>query len=193
MFSMTKFKMEPLGIINAFLIALLIRPYQKHLAMKKPITMLIVAMVAMAMTSCNSDSNYKELIVGKWEVKTYRLWVHDLTDEDPWTTGDSYSQEETWNLPDTSYSGYDAAEFNADGTMRWHMSDRMVNEGAFSDPYVDANWYISGDSLIINETKYAIREIDKETLVIEDYYKVNSYQSHHGWERTNCYTFKRAK
>lgn len=154
---------------------------------------MMVAIVAMAMVSCNKGSNYQEQIVGKWEVKTYHLWIHDLNDEDPWAMGDSYSREETWNLPDTNYSGYDAAEFNADGTMRWHMTDRMVIEGGYADPYINANWYISGDSLMIDETKYAIKEINDGSLVIEDYYRVNSYQSHHGWERTNCYAFERVR
>ena len=168
--------------------------------MKKTFVILIVAMAAIAMVSCKKDNtnsndkpNYNELVVGKWDVQTYHLWIHDLTDEHPWGNDDSYSQEETWNLPDTSYAGYDAIEIYADGTLRWHMSDRMFQEGTYANPYVEADWLISGDSLTINTTKYAITKLDNETMVFEDYYKVNSYQNHHGWERTNCYTFKRVQ
>ena len=139
------------------------------------------------------DPSNTEQLIGNWDVQSYYLWIHDLTDEDPWVTDGSYSHEETWNLPDTNYVGYDAIEFNADGTLRWHMSELMVQEGAFTDPYVEANWFLNGDSLIINTTKYAITKPDEETLIIEDYFRVDSYQGHHGWERINRYTLKRGR
>ena len=139
------------------------------------------------------DPSNTEQLIGNWDVQSYYLWIHDLTDEDPWVNDGSYSHEETWNLPDTNYVGYDAIEFNADGTLRWHMSDLMAQEGAFTDPYVEANWFLNGESLIINTTKYTITKPDEETLIIEDYFRVNSYQGHHGWERINRYTLRRGR
>ena len=163
--------------------------------MKKTL-MVCAAMFTLAtMTACGGKdiggNEYNELIVGHWDVTTYHLWVNDLYNGRSWPDG--YSQDVTYNLPDTSYSGYDAVEFNADGTMRWHMNDRMVSEGGYSDPYVNGNWTVRLDSLITNDTRYGIKQLDSETLVIEDYYKVSSYQNHHGWERINHYTFRRGQ
>ena len=45
------------------------------------------------MTACSKKND--KLIVGKWEVKTYYYWNHDLTDE-------SLSEEATITLPDTT-------------------------------------------------------------------------------------------
>ena len=55
------------------------------------------------------------------------------------------------------------------------------------------SWVVRLDSLITNDTRYGIKQLDSETLVIEDYYKVPSYQNHHGWERINRYTFRRGQ
>ena len=55
--------------------------------MKKAFVILIVALAAIAIVSCKKDNtnnndkpNYNELVVGKWDVQTYHLWIHDLTD-----------------------------------------------------------------------------------------------------------------
>jgi hypothetical protein len=157
--------------------------------MKKTTFICMVILGIIALSACkpgNVKPDFEKQIVGKWEVKSCYHWYHDLTDE-------IWSSEESFTLPDTNYIGYDAIEFNADGTLRWHMSDLMVQEGAFTDPYVEANWFLHGDSLIINTTKYAITKPDEETLIIEDYFRVNSYQGHHGWERINRYTLKRGR
>jgi hypothetical protein len=97
--------------------------------------------------------------------------------------------------------GYDAAEFYADGTTRWHMSDKYVHDGMFTDPYRHFEWRISGDSLFVSTNwfegsvlKYAIKELNNETLVIEQYTNNgHSEYSHHHWEQTQCYTFKRTR
>lgn len=160
--------------------------------------MLVVGVLLMA--ACGGDPvitepGNEEMIIGKWAVENYYLVVKDLTDDNEWLPGSSYTREENYNLPDTSYVGYDSAIFSADKTMQWHMNDRMVSEGQYdySSSYVKFNWIIDGDTLAINGTKYAIKELDSLHLVFENYYKVNSYQDHHGWERIIRYTFNKVQ
>ena len=72
------------------------------------ISTLAASLIALAaLTSCGGKDNsgYKELIAGKWVVKSYYHWYHDFTDE-------SLSSERTYTLSDTDYIGYDSAEFN---------------------------------------------------------------------------------
>ena len=90
--------------------------------MKKTLIIFATFFALVAMIACNDKTDYKELIVGKWEVKTCYHWYHDLTDE-------IWSSEESYTLPDTNYIGYDAIEFNADKTSRWHRSDLYVQQG----------------------------------------------------------------
>ena len=152
------------------------------------ICVLFISLIAMGACKPKEKTSYKELIVGKWEVKKYYTWYHDFTDE-------SLSFEETTTLPDTSYQGYDMIEFNADGTSLWHMSDRYVQQGMFDNPYRTFNWQISDDSLIVHsEWKYAIKELNTENLVIEEYVN-NGHEEygHHHWEQTHRYTLKRTK
>lgn len=164
--------------------------------MKKTIMLCATLFALIAMTACGDKEKpgYKDLIVGKWEVKTFYHWTHDFTDE-------SLSGEETYNLPDTMYQGYDLAEFNANGTTRWHMSDRWVSQGMYSDPYRNFDWRIDGDSLFVspdwvadNISKYTIKELDSENLVIEEYSN-NGHPdySHHHLEQIRRYTFRRVK
>jgi hypothetical protein len=148
------------------------------------------------MTACGDKEKpeYEDLIAGKWEVKTYYHWCHDLTDE-------SLSGEFTYILPDTNYQGYDSAEFNADGTTRWHMSDRWVSQGMYSDAYRNFEWRIDGDSLLIspnwatgNISKYAIKNLDSENLVVEEYTNNVQYDfNHHHLEQIHRYTFRRVE
>ena len=159
--------------------------------MKKTLMLSAVLLALAAMTSCGNKNDYKELIVGKWEVKTSYHWYHDLTDE-------SLSSEATYTLPDTNYIGYDSAEFHADGTMQWHMSDRYVSEGMFTDPYRNFDWLINGDSLFVyigtieNGSKYAIKALDNKTLIIEEYTNNEHPEySHHHWEQIHRYTLNR--
>lgn len=148
------------------------------------------------MVACGKKDipGYKDLIVGQWEVKTYYYWVHDLTDG-------SQSDEITYTLPDTTYQGYDSAEFNANGTTRWHRSDLWVSQGMYSDPYRNFEWRINGDSLLVspnwatgNISKYAIKKLDSENLVIEEYSN-NGHPdySHHHLEQIHRYTFHRMR
>ena len=125
---------------------------------------------------------------------TYHGWFHDFTLDT--------SQDITCTpANDTNYVGYDAAEFYADGTTRWHMSDKYVHDGMFTDPYRHFEWRLSGDSLFVSTNwsdgsvlKYAIKELNNETLVIEQYTNNgHSEYSHHHWEQTQCYTFKRTR
>ena len=147
------------------------------------------------MVSCNKNNQSKEeLIVGKWDVMTYHGWFHDFT-------LDTHQDVTCTPATDTNYVGYDAAEFYADGTTRWHMSDKYVHDGMFTDPYRHFEWRISGDSLFVSTNwsdgsvlKYAIKELNNETLVIEQYTNNgHSEYSHHHWEQTQCYTFKRTR
>lgn len=78
--------------------------------------------------------------------------------------------EESFTLPDANYIGYDAIEFNADKTSRWHRSDLYVQQGMYDDPYATFNWQIVDDTLVVaSELKYAIKELNKNDLVIEEY------------------------
>ena len=156
---------------------------------------MIVAAFVTTMVSCNKNNQSKEeLIVGKWDVMTYHGWFHDITLD---TSQDITCTPAT----DTNYVGYDAAEFYADGTTRWHMSDKYVHDGMFTDPYRHFEWRISGDSLFVSTNwfegsvlKYAIKELNNETLVIEQYTNNGHPEySHHHWEQTQCYTFKRTR
>ena len=47
--------------------------------MKKLLTLSTVLLTLAVMTACSKKND--KLIVGKWEVKTYYYWNHDLTDE----------------------------------------------------------------------------------------------------------------
>ena len=126
--------------------------------------------------------------------KSYYHWYHDFTDE-------SLSSERTYTLSDTNYIGYDSAEFNTTGTMRWHMNDRYVSSGMFSDPYINFEWRIKGDSLFVSPNwvadaiaKYAIKELNSEALVIEQYLdNEHPEYSYHHWEQIHRYTFSRCK
>ena len=149
---------------------------------------LLIALVAMTACDPKKPSN-EELILGKWEVKTYYHMYHDFTDE-------NCSFESSYTLPDTTYVGYDSIEFNNDGTSLWHMSDLYVSSGMFTDPYKHFNWIIRDDSLIVNycQDKYAIKELNSENLVIEEYVN-NGHEeySHHHWEQIHRYTLKRVQ
>ena len=152
------------------------------------ICVLLISLIFMGACKPKEKTSYHELIVGKWEVKKYYTWYHDFTDE-------SLSFEETTTLPDTSYQGYDMIEFNADETSLWHMSDRYVQQGMFDNPYRTFYWQISEDSLIVqSEWKYAIKELNTEDLVIEEYVN-NGHEEygHHHWEQIHRYTLKRTK
>lgn len=163
--------------------------------MKKVFAIMIVAAFVTSMVSCNKNTPKKEeLIVGKWDVLTYHSWLHDFT-------LDTYQDVTFTPATDTNYVGYDAAEFYAEGTTRWHMSDKYVHDGMFADPYRHFEWRINGDSLFVsidwvadNVTRYAIKELNNETLVIELYTNNEHPEySHHHLEQTQCYTFKRAR
>lgn len=148
--------------------------------------MVILGIVAMTACKPKEKTSNKELIVGKWEVKTYYHWCHDFTNE-------NLSYEESANLPDTNYVGYDAVKFNADGTSRWHMSDLYVQQGMYDNPYRTFNWQIREDTLIVSyDWKFTIKELNIEKLVIESYIN-NGHEeySHHHLEQTHRYTLKR--
>ena len=156
---------------------------------------MIVAAFVTTMVSCNKNNQSKEeLIVGKWDVMTYHGWFHDFT-------LDTHQDVTCTPATDPNYVGYDAAEFYADGTTRWHMSDKYVHDGMFTDPYRHFEWRINGDSLFVSTNwfegsvlKYAIKELNNETLVIEQYTNNGHPEySHHHWEQTQCYTFKRTR
>ena len=156
---------------------------------------MLVAAFVTTMVSCNKNNpKNEELIVGKWDVQTYHSWVHDFT-------LDTHQEVTCTPATDPNYVGYDAAEFYADGTTRWHMSDKYVHDGMFTDPYRDFEWRINGDSLFVSTNwaaddvaRYAIKELNNETFVIEQYTNnEHSEYSHHHWEQTQCYTFKRTR
>ena len=163
--------------------------------MKKVFAIMIVAAFVTTLVSCNKNNpKNEELIVGKWDVQTYHSWVHDFT-------LDTHQDVTCTPATDTNYVGYDAAEFYADGTTRWHMSDKYVHDGMFTDPYRLFEWRINGDSLSVSTNleaddvaRYAIKELNDETLVIEQYTNNEHLEySHHHWEQTQCYTFKRIR
>ncbi|MCR4829712.1 MAG: lipocalin family protein [Bacteroidales bacterium] len=141
----------------------------------------------------NTQSENEELIVGIWDVQSLYWWMHDITDE-------TYA-EETNYVDDSSYSGYDAVEFNRDGTSRWYMSDRMVHNGGFDNPYKTFNWQIKGDSLFVyaGETIaynpwecFAIQTLDGSKMVIESYYNNGHAEySHHHLEQIKRYSLNR--
>ena len=156
---------------------------------------MMVAALVTTMVSCNKNNqNNEELIVGKWDVMTYHSRLHDFT-------LDTYQDVTCTPATDTNYVGYDAIEFYADGTTRWHMSDKYVHDGMFTDPYRHFEWRINGDSLFVSTNwatddvaRYAIKELNNETLVIEQYTNNGHPEySHHHLEQTQCYTFKRTR
>ena len=160
--------------------------------MKKVFAIMIVAAFVTTMVSCNKNNQSKEeLIVGKWDVQTYHCWLHDFT-------MDTYEDATYTPATDTNYRGYDAAEFYSDGTT---LSDLYVHDGMYTEPYRHFEWRISGDSLFVSTNwsdgsvlKYAIKELNNETLVIEQYTNNgHSEYSHHHLEQTHCYTFKRTR
>ena len=65
----------------------------------------------------------------------------------------------------------------------------------YDDPYATFNWQIVDDTLIIaSELKYAIKELNKNDLVIEEYANNGGEEySHHHWEQIHRYTLKRAR
>lgn len=152
------------------------------------IGMVILGIVAMiACDPQNVKPSYEKQIVGKWEVKTYYHWYHDFTDEKTYET--------LITLPDTNYQGYDSIEFKTDGTSRWHMTDRYVQQGMHDDPYKTFNWQIIDDTLIISsEWKFAIKELNNENLLIEQYMN-NGHEEfgHHHLEQIHRYSLKRAQ
>ena len=159
--------------------------------MKRTPFICMVILGIIALSACkpgNVKPDFEKQIVGKWEVKTYYYWYHDLTDE-------IWSSEESYTLPDANYIGYDSIEFNADKTSRWHRSDLYVQQGMYDDPYATFNWQIVDDTLIIaSELKYAIKELNKNNLVIEEYANNGGEQyGHHHWEQIHRYTLKRAR
>lgn len=161
--------------------------------MKKTLIIFAILFAIVAMIACNDKTEYKDLIVGKWEVQTYYHWFHDFTAE-------TY-EDGTCSPSDTNYIGYDSVEFDADGISHWHMNDRYVQGGMFTDPIRHFNWCISEDSLFVYTGtlenamwKFAIKELDGENLVVEEY-KNNGHSeySHHHWEQIQRYTFKRER
>lgn len=148
---------------------------------------LLIALFVMNACDPKKPSN-EELIVGKWEVESYYHWYHDFTDE-------SLSFEVSYTLPDTTYIGFDSIEFNADGISHWHMSDLYVSGGMFTDPYKHFSWIIHDDTLIVNnEELFAIKELNSENLVIEEYVN-NGHEEygHHHHEQIHRYTLKRTR
>ena len=152
---------------------------------------LLVALFAIAtMTACHNDPDYNELIVGKWDLQK----IHYIVDDHTNGTHNDYTDLTT----DTNYVGYNTVEFNANGTTRWHMNDRYVQDGMYDYTYRDFNWYITGDSLIIwcenmdnRWFSFEIKELDRTSLVVEEYYNHPAEYSHPHLEGTDCYTFKR--
>ena len=145
------------------------------------------------MTSCkNDDLSNKDLIVGKWDV----LNVHEMMDDHTAGTHEDYIISPT----DSVYVGYDSVRFNDDQTTRWYMSKRYVHDGMYPYSYKDFNWYVDGDSLIIwaehfgnRWRSFVIKELNRNTLVIEEYYNRPAEYSHHHMEGTECFTFKRTE
>lgn len=145
---------------------------------------------ALGMFAACGDKDNSSLIVGKWEVQN----IHYVVDDHTAGTHNEY----TLNATDSTYIGYDTVEFDADGTTRWHLNDRYVQEGMYPYSYRDFNWYIKGDSLIVwvefesnRWFTFDIKELDGKKLVVEEYYDKPEEYSHHHLEGTNRYTFKR--
>lgn len=158
----------------------------------KKITFICMAILGIvAMIACepkNVKPDYEKQIAGNWEVKTYYHWYHDFTDE-------NLSFETSVTLPDANYQGYDSIEFKTDGTSRWHMTDLWVQQSMFDDSYRTLNWQIVGDTLIVDFAgKFAIKELNNENLVIEQY-RNNGHEeySHHHSEQIHRYTLKRVQ
>lgn len=150
----------------------------------------LIALVAMIACTDKDSSNYKELIVGKWELTSYHNWFHNCTDE-------MGSYDIIYNLPDTNYLGYDSVEFTSDGTTQWHMNNLYLQGSLDSDPYKNFTWHISNDSLFVYpaQWKFEIKELDTKALVIEQYFN-NQHPlrpQEPRWEQRICYTFKRVK
>lgn len=151
----------------------------------------LIGMMSACDPTCTCPSN-EELIVGQWSVVSHRHVTHDLF------TG--HYEDVTMTPADSSYVGYDEAEFFVDGTMRWHMNDRYFHNGMFDSPYREFKWLINGDSLHIFPDRldnawwnFEIKQINSTALVVEDHHFINDppLYGHHTMEITESYDFKR--
>ena len=148
--------------------------------------------IILMLAACDSNNEGDDPIVGKWYILSVR---HEMTDH----TAGTYDDRTIFST-NSNYIGYDTIDFDADGNSRWHMNDRYVSDGMFTDPYRYFNWYRTGDSLIVWKEfienrmfAFEIKELSNSTLVVEEYYDKPEEYSHHHIEGTDCYTLKRVQ
>ena len=162
--------------------------------MKKAILTLAVLCTLGMFCACD-DKDYSELIIGTWDVQTYRFLHVDYYQDTSWIRDD-----EIYNVSDTNYIGFDAAEFFDDGIMRWHLNEKYqaIYGNEFPDHYMTLRWSINDNILYIERGpdslghvtwEYEIKELNDQNLVIELHERV--IENLNNYEYTESYALKR--
>jgi len=106
--------------------------------------------------------------------------------------------DEIYNVSDTNYIGFDAAEFFADGIMRWHTNENY--QAFYGNESITLSWSINEAKLYIErgpdslghvEWEYEIKELNDRNLVIERHDRV--IQDFNNYEYSESYALKRRK
>ena len=164
--------------------------------MKKAFLTLAV-LCTLGMFGACDDKDYSELIICTWDVQTYRFLRVDYYQDTSWIRDD-----EIYNVSDTNYIGFDAAEFFADGIMRWHLNEKYqaIYGNEFPDHYMTLRWSINDNILYIErgpdslghvKWEYEIKELNDRNLVIELHERV--IENLNNYEYTESYALKRRK
>ena len=160
--------------------------------MKKAFLTLAVLCTLGMFCACD-DKDYSELIIGTWDVQTYRFLSVDYYQDTSWIFDD-----EIYNVSDTNYIGFDAAEFFADGIMRWHTNENY--QAFYGNESITLSWSINEaklytergpDSLGYYKLEYEIKKLSDRDLVIERHDRV--IQDFNNYEYTESYALKRRK
>lgn len=159
----------------------------------KKVFLTLAVLCGIGMLCACDDKDYSELIIGTWDVQTYSFLHVDYYQDTSWIRDD-----EIYNVSDTNYIGFDAAEFFADGIMRWHTNE--MYQAFYGNESITLSWSINdnilyiergSDSLGYVKWEYEIKELNDRNLVIELHDRV--IQDFNNYEYTESYALKRRK
>lgn len=159
----------------------------------KKVFLALAVLCGIGMLCACDDKDYSELIIGTWDVQTYSFLHVDYYQDTSWIR-----DEEIYNVSDTNYIGFDAAEFFADGIMRWHTNENY--QAFYGNESITLSWSINEAKLYIErgpdslghvEWEYEIKELNDRNLVIERHDRV--IQDFNNYEYTESYALKRRK
>ena len=164
---------------------------------RKPLAFFtVLALGAMLLISCGKDNkDHSKLIIGTWDVQTYHFSYVDYYEDTSWIRN-----EGMYNVSDTCYIGFDAAEFFVDGIMRWHLNEKYqaIYGNEFPDQYLTLRWSINDNILYLERGpdslghvtwEYEIKELNDQNLVIELHERV--IENLNNYEFTESYALKR--